>query len=168
MVGVAPGADTERFAAQGDHTTRFSFRVDMAPWLSEWYAQWKPAFPEGWSVHWVWINRKYELQDHLVQCFDDAVDWPDYIWSIASLRARRERLRRKALERPVPRRRFPAQVVHAYEALGCPVGVDIRTVNKVYREASHQHHPDKGGSVATMSRINRAVRVLRDYLQRGD
>jgi hypothetical protein len=167
MVGIAPGRCTDLFSVQGDRTTRFSFRVDVAPWLQDWYEGWKHAFPPGWSVHCVWVSRKYELQDHLVKCFDDAVDWPDYLWSIENLRARRERLRRTETSPFRTVRRFPANVVTAYDLLDCPVGADLEIVNKLYREASHRHHPDKGGSVSVMAGINRAVGVIRNYWQKA-
>jgi hypothetical protein len=165
MVGVAPGTDTDIFTQQGDHTSRISFRLDMAPWLDGWYQEWKPCFPAGWSVHCVWIAHKYQLQDHLVRVFDADVEWPDYQWSLQSLRARRDRLRARALGAFTIEKRYPPRVVKAYQALNCPIGADLRTITKRYREASHRHHPDKGGSAATMAALNRAIHVLRDYLR---
>jgi hypothetical protein len=164
IVGISPGVDTDLFSAQGDHTTRFSFRIDVAPWLEDLYKQWRSAFHADWSVHVVWINRKYDLQDHLVRCFDDAVDWPDYQWGLQNLRARRDRLRRRAGTEYAPVNRYPAPVTSAYAVLNCPVGSDLAKVNKVYREASHRHHPDKGGSASMMAGLNRAIGILRAYL----
>ncbi|MDB5056969.1 MAG: DnaJ domain [Chloroflexi bacterium] len=166
MVGVAAGNCTDLFSDQGDRTTRFSFRIDVAPWLHDWYEGWRHAFPSGWSIHCVWLSRKYELQDHLVKCFDDQVEWPDYIWGIENLRARRERLRKRVFRPFRPVRRLPSKVETAYDLLNCPVGADLETVNKLYREASHRHHPDKGGSDSIMAGLNKAIGVIRDYWQR--
>jgi curved DNA-binding protein CbpA len=58
-------------------------------------------------------------------------------------------------------------VASAYALLNCPVGSDLAMVNKVYREASHRHHPDKGGSASMMAGLNRAIGILRAYLSRN-
>ena len=56
----------------------------------------------------------------------------------------------------------------SYNAVGAPLhlpkDVALAVVQADYRAMARQHHPDHGGSTATMQRINRATHWLRTVL----
>jgi len=50
----------------------------------------------------------------------------------------------------------------AFRVLGVDSGASLSTIRSAYRKLSHRHHPDKGGRLEDMARINRAWEVVQD------
>jgi hypothetical protein len=48
------------------------------------------------------------------------------------------------------------EAADCWSVLGVPRGAAVETVTRRFRELAQQHHPDRGGDAATMSRINAA------------
>jgi hypothetical protein len=167
-VAVEPGAAEAVFQRMWGQSLR---RVDRENWFKYYYRRPKVDLPQDWPVYWLRAADKYQLQDVLVALFDDAVTWPDYQWSLGSLRARRDRRRAAHAPRPGadaksmarPAAELPLEIVAAYKALDCPVGSEPKTFHRCYREACLRLHPDRGGSHAEMAVVNDAVERLRAF-----
>ena len=54
-----------------------------------------------------------------------------------------------------------------YTELGADVEADRRTIRGAYLAKARRHHPDLGGSVRTMARINEAFELLNDPARRA-
>jgi curved DNA-binding protein CbpA len=65
-----------------------------------------------------------------------------------------------AADRSVPPR-------NPYAELGTDVDADGRTIRGAYLEKARRHHPDLGGNVRTMARINEAFELLNDPVRRA-
>jgi len=53
----------------------------------------------------------------------------------------------------------------ALEVLGLPSLITREDIRKQYRFLVKKHHPDIGGDPLAMERINRAYRVLMEYIE---
>jgi len=169
LLAVHAGPDAERFCQGG---------------LSGWrraknslYPEERRDIPTGWLVFEYQPIKRWDLMDYLVEHFDADVDWPDYQWGLDNLRKRRCRLKRAAAtgwngrhqETSAPSRlRYPRHIVAAYAVLRCPLGANMEAVRRAYRERSMESHPDRGGSTEQMSRVNRAVEIVRDFLSAAE
>lgn len=54
-----------------------------------------------------------------------------------------------------------------YAELGADVDADGRTIRGAYLSKARRHHPDLGGNVRTMARINEAFELLNDPVRRA-
>lgn len=65
----------------------------------------------------------------------------------------------------------PAYRMHAtswcYEILGVPVDADLENVRRAYVEMAKEWHPDKGGDVEVMKRVNEAYDLIKQSRQFG-
>jgi hypothetical protein len=52
-----------------------------------------------------------------------------------------------------------------HEVLGVPPGASLDQVKAAYRDLARRHHPDQGGDVETMARINRAFAQAKEVLR---
>jgi curved DNA-binding protein CbpA len=55
-----------------------------------------------------------------------------------------------------------------YAELGIPVGSDQQTIRRAYLARARSHHPDLGGNVLRMARVNEAYELLRDPVRKAD
>ena len=53
-------------------------------------------------------------------------------------------------------------MIDPYAELGVPLKADRRAIRKAYLARARQYHPDLGGDVERMARINAAYELLRD------
>ncbi|MBD3671760.1 MAG: DnaJ domain-containing protein [Gammaproteobacteria bacterium] len=51
----------------------------------------------------------------------------------------------------------------ALQALGLEEPVDRKIIEKRYRELAARHHPDRGGDTEEQTKLNKAVKILRQY-----
>jgi hypothetical protein len=177
VVATAPGSTADRFRR------KFQFSDENPCFLNDYldgprrdneklweYKRLCDRFPDGWQILGCLWASKYELMDWLVEEFDADVDWPEYQHALQQLRKRREQLRTWRAQRPdrayrgVPTpRRYPERVVAAYAVIGCSPGASLGEVHRAYKKLCRQHHPDAGGSHAAMTRLNKAMEVLRAF-----
>jgi curved DNA-binding protein CbpA len=54
-----------------------------------------------------------------------------------------------------------------YRELGIPFGADRRTIRTAYLTKARRHHPDHGGEVDRMARLNAAYELLSDPKRRA-
>jgi hypothetical protein len=81
--------------------------------------------------------------------------------------ARGSRPRLPRTERPRDQRRMKEPSRNPYAELGADVDADRRTIRGAYLAKARSHHPDLGGEVRAMARINEAFELLNDPLRRA-
>jgi len=59
---------------------------------------------------------------------------------------------------------LPEEVQKSFEFMGLPYFADFIDLKTRYRELALTHHPDKGGSIEQMQKLNNAYRKIVDYL----
>jgi len=135
-------------------STNLQTRLDGLPKSN----QGEPADP-GAAVYW-------KEGDNLPLCM--AIDiYDSVIGNLAAIAATLEALR--SIERhgggQVLNRAFAGfaalphlQVQHWWEILGIDKGATAEEIKRAYQNLASQHHPDKGGNAADMSRINKAFK----------
>jgi curved DNA-binding protein CbpA len=64
-------------------------------------------------------------------------------------------------------RRMKEPTRNPYADLGADVDADRRAIRGSYLEKARRHHPDLGGDVRTMARINEAFELLNDPVRRA-
>jgi curved DNA-binding protein CbpA len=55
-----------------------------------------------------------------------------------------------------------------YRELGVRVTADLRTIRQAYLAGARSHHPDLGGNVRRMARVNEAWELLSDPVRRAE
>ncbi len=60
-----------------------------------------------------------------------------------------------------------ASRLNPYAELGANIDADGRTIRGAYLAKARRHHPDLGGNVRTMARINEAFELLTDPVRRA-
>ena len=55
-----------------------------------------------------------------------------------------------------------------YEILGASEDASTRDIERLYKRAAHQHHPDRGGAEEDMKTLNEAYSVLRNETTRRE
>lgn len=55
-----------------------------------------------------------------------------------------------------------------YEILGASEDASARDIERLYKRAAHQHHPDRGGAEEDMKTLNEAYSVLRNEATRRE
>lgn len=61
---------------------------------------------------------------------------------------------------------IPNNIKQSLNILGISSGnIDFNIIRKSYKQAAKKHHPDKGGSINQMQRINQAYDTLKKYYQ---
>ena len=56
-------------------------------------------------------------------------------------------------------------IQQALEVLGLPPMISQKELKERYRELSKRYHPDRGGSHEEMAQINRAYKILQNYME---
>lgn len=96
------------------------------------------------------------------------------LMGIGRLERHLERIRREATGqrlRKEPEHQLlnvPDTLQASFQLFGFTHPIDFDTLKNRYRQLALYHHPDKGGSLEMMQRLNAAYRQIADYLRRAE